>query len=106
MVPSREYGLRATLGEALCRCTGMSIVDKDGEAIDGRSFHPFLMDETNLLAAVSYVEMNPVAAGLCKLLWDQRFSSAGARLEERDDTLFREQPMLERVGNRRDHLSG
>jgi putative transposase len=40
-----------------------------------------------LLAAVRYVERNPLRAGLCKSVEDWRWSNARAHLHEQDDGL-------------------
>jgi putative transposase len=55
------------------------------------------MDEKYLLAAVKYVELNPVKASLCRLPQDWLWSSARAHLAARDDLLVKVRPMLERV---------
>jgi len=55
------------------------------------------MDEHHLLAAVRYVELNPVRAGLIEAVTAWRWSSAGAHLAGHDDALVRVAPMLERV---------
>ena len=106
MFPSHEDGLRAALGEAHRRYT-RHINFRQGWRghLWQERFHSFLMDEKYLLATVRYVEMNPVAAGLCKKAWDWQFSSARAHLEGKDDRLVRVSPMLKRVGNWRDYLS-
>ena len=53
------------------------------------------MDETWLLAAARYVELNPVRAGLVKRARQWRWSSARAHLEGRDDELAAAAPLLE-----------
>jgi len=106
MVPKHEDGLRAALGEAHRRYT-RHINFRHGWRghLWQERFHSFLMDEQYLMATVRYVEMNPVAAGLCESPWDWRFSSARAHLERKDDTLVRVQPMLERVCDWRAYLA-
>jgi len=64
------------------------------------------MDEEYLLAAVRYVERNPVAAKLCEQAEDWKWSSARAHFDGRDDLLVRVQPMLDRVADWRQFLSG
>ena len=66
MVPGEEDGLRAALGEAHRRYTGY-INCREGWRghLWQERFHSFVMDEEYLLAAVRYVERNPVAARLC-----------------------------------------
>jgi putative transposase len=106
MVPSHEDGLRAALGEAHRRYT-RHVNFRHGWRghLWQERFHSFLMDEKYLLAAVRYVEMNPVSAGLCEFPRDWRFSSARAHLEGKDDTLVRVRPMLERVADWRAYLA-
>jgi putative transposase len=66
MVPADEFGLRDALGEAHRRYTRM-INFRDGWRghLWQERFHSFVMDEQHLLAAVRYVERNPVRARLC-----------------------------------------
>jgi len=107
MVPSHEDGLRSVLGETHRRYTRhVNFRQRWRGHLWQERFHSFLMDEKYLLATVRYVEMNPVAAGLCEAPWDWRFSSARAHLEEKDDTLVRVRPMMERVNDWRTYLSG
>ena len=68
-------------------------------------FHSFLLDETHLLAAVRYVENNPVRAGLCAHAEDWPWSSARAHLRGEDDGLARVAPMLAVVANWPEYLS-
>ena len=62
-------------------------------------FHSSVMDERHLLAAVRYVELNPVRAQLCKNPEDWAWSSARAHIRARDDVVTTVSPMLERVSN-------
>ena len=55
------------------------------------------MDEPHLLAAVRYIEMNPVLAGLCERPEDWPWSSAAAHLAGQDDGFVRVGPMLQLV---------
>jgi putative transposase len=57
------------------------------------------MDEQYLLAAVRYVERNPVRARMAKHAWDYRWSSAAAHVRGEDDILVKVRPMLERVAD-------
>jgi len=68
-------------------------------------FHSFPMDETHLLAAVRYVELNPVRAGLCEKPTDWRWSSVHAHLRREDDLLVTVNPMLERTSDWLSYLS-
>jgi len=64
------------------------------------------MDEKYLLSTVRYVERNPVAARLCFNPQDWEWSSARAHLKGEDDELDSVGPMIERVGNWTEYLSG
>jgi REP-associated tyrosine transposase len=57
------------------------------------------------LAAVRYVEINPVAAGLVENPGDYRWSSARAHLDGKDDALGTGAPLLEMVGDWSSFLS-
>jgi len=52
-------------------------------------YHSFVMDEDHLLAAVRYVELNPVRAGICRRADDWPWSSVHFHLHRRDDRLIR-----------------
>jgi len=69
-------------------------------------FHSCVMDEKHLIAAVRYVELNPVQAGLCSLPGDWRWSSVHAHLAEKDDVLTTTRPMLQRIDNWQQYLRG
>ena len=60
-------------------------------------FHSFPMDEEYLLAAVRYVLLNPVRAGLADKAEDWPFSSLAANLTECGDPLVSPRPLSERV---------
>lgn len=68
-------------------------------------FESFPMDERHLMAAVKYVELNPVDAGLCESPEEWQWSSTNAHLQGRDDELVCVSPMLERVDDWRNYLS-
>ena len=61
--------------------------------------YKFVMDETHLLAAVRYTEMNPVRAGLCDRPVDWPWSSARSHMIRGKDDLVDVKPMLDRIGN-------
>ena len=77
LTPSSEDGLRATLGEAHRRYTRMINFREGwrGHLFQGR-FASYPMDEAHLMAAVRYVENNPVAARMVERAEDYRWSSA------------------------------
>ena len=55
-----------------------------GYLFQGR-FVSCVLDEKHLVAAVRYVERNPVRAGMVKEPWTCRWSSAGFHVGERTD---------------------
>ena len=67
-----------------------------GHLVESR-FASVAMDEFHLLAAVSYVSLNPVRAGLVKYAADWAWSSARAHLAGKDDGLVTVSPVLDRV---------
>jgi len=76
-VPHREDSLSRGFGEAHKRYTRMKNFKDNvrGYLFQGR-FGSCVLDERHLLAAVSYVENNPVAAGMVKHAWQYPWSSA------------------------------
>jgi len=68
-------------------------------------YHSSVLDETHLLAAVRYIELNPVRAGLCTRAEDWRWSSVHAHLQDAHDDLVNTEPMRERISDWRDYLS-
>ena len=98
-VPKTQVGLARAIGEAHRRYTRMINFRENwrGYLWQGR-FSSFPMDERHLLAAVRYVELNPVRAGLVRKAADYRWSSARAHIEGTDDVLVKSARMLEIVG--------
>lgn len=81
MVPGDADGLRAALGEAHRRYT-RDINFREGwrgYLFQGR-FASYPMDDPHLMAALRYVERNPVAAGLVRQAEDWRWSSARSHI--------------------------
>lgn len=76
-VPHGENALARGFGEAHKRYTRMKNFSDDvrGYLFQGR-FSSCVLDERHLLAAVRYVENNPVAAGMAKQAWRYKWSSA------------------------------
>ena len=106
LVPPDEDGLRRALGEAHRRYTRRINQREDWRGhLWQERFHSFPMDETWLLAAARYVELNPVRAGLVKRARQWRWSSARAHLEGRDDELAAAAPLLELAPDWRGHLA-
>ena len=68
-------------------------------------YRSFVMDEAHLLAAVRYVELNPVRARLCETPTQWPWSSVHAHLAGRSDDLVTVEPMLQRVSDWHRYLS-
>lgn len=98
-VPENEDGLRLAIGEAHRRYSAMINRRQKwtGHLWQGR-FSSFPMDESYLLAAVKYIEMNPVRARLVADPYSWRWSSASAHAAGMDDHLVKVAPLLEMVG--------
>ena len=105
MVPRDEDGLRGALAEAHKQYT-RHINFREGckGHLWQERFHSFAMDEHHLLAAVRYVELNPVHAGMVKRAEEYPWSSARAHLAGENDGLVKVRPMLNRVDNWSDYL--
>jgi putative transposase len=99
-VPESEDGLRRGIGDAHRRYSRMINFRQDwrGHLWQGR-FASFPMDESYLLAAARYVEMNPVRARLVPDATSWPWSSARAHLAGRDDRLVKVAPLLEMAGD-------
>lgn len=84
LVPADADGLRAALGEAHRRYTRHVNFREGwrGYLFQGR-FASYPMDDAHLIAAVRYVENNPVAAGMTREAGDWRWSSARSHLNGR-----------------------
>jgi putative transposase len=106
MVPTREDGLRSSLGEAHRRYTRhINFRNEWRGHLWQERFHSFPMDEHYLLAAVRYIELNPVKAKLCFSPGEWEWSSACAHFDGKDDMLVKVKPMLERVADWQSFLS-
>ena len=105
-VPEVSGGLRRAIGEAHRRYTLMVNARHGwtGHLWQGR-FASFPMDEQYLLAAVRYVELNPVRAKLVEEPAAWKWSSAAAHLAGKDDELVRVAPLLHLVDDWRKFLS-
>jgi putative transposase len=106
VVPDREASLATWLGEGHRRYAhGINRRQDWCGHLWQERFRSCVMDERHLWAAVRYVELNPVRAGLCSGPADWAWSSARAHLAGRDDALVSVQPMLDRVGNWSEYLA-
>jgi putative transposase len=81
LVPEHADGLRATLGEAHRRYTSHVNARQgwSGYLFQGR-FASYPMDDAHLMAAVRYVELNPVVAGIVPHAEDWPWSSARSHI--------------------------
>lgn len=104
--PQYEEGLRRAIGEAHRRYTRQINFREGwrGHLWQGR-FASFPMDESYLLAAARYIELNPVRAKLVDRPEAYKWSRAIAHLEGQDDELVKVSPLLGLVGNWREFLS-
>jgi putative transposase len=84
LVPSTADGLRAALAEAHRRYSSRINAREGwtGYLFQGR-FASYPMDDAHLMAAVRYVELNPVAAGMVAHAQDWRWSSARSHVAGR-----------------------
>ena len=99
-VPETKDGLRQAIGEAYRRYTRLinSRAGWSWHLWQGR-FASFVMDESYLLAATRYVELNPVRARLTGAPFAWRWSSATAHLAGQDNSLVKVAPLLEMAGD-------
>jgi len=99
-VPQSLEGLARAIGEAHRRYTRrINFREKWRGHLWQERFASFPMDESHLLAAAHYVEMNPVAAGLAKHPEEYRWSSARAHLSGENDGLVKVAPLLAMVSD-------
>ena len=107
LVPETEEGLRKAVGETHRRYTRRVNFREGwrGHLWQGR-FASYVMDERYLLAAVRYVELNPVKAKIVADPASYRWSSARAHLTGNDDQLVRVQSLSELVVDWDEFLKG
>jgi putative transposase len=99
-VPHQIDSLRKALAEAHRRYT-LRVNERNGWTgylWQGR-FNSCPMDERHMMAAIRYVEQNPVRAGLARIPWDWPWSSAKAHVLGSDDELTKITPLLEGIGD-------
>jgi len=105
-VPETEEGLARAIGEAHRRYTRRINFRQGWRGhLWQERFASFPMDESHLLAAARYIEMNPVVSGLVGKADEYRWSSARAHMEGKDDILVKVLPLLEIVGDWNDFLA-
>ena len=105
-VPQTLKGLARAIGEAHRRYTRRINFRENWRGhLWQERFASFPMDESHLLTAARYVEMNPVAANMVEQQEDYPWSSAWAHLAGKDADLVKVKPLLERVGDWRNVLT-
>lgn len=105
VVPGREDSLQRLFAEAHRQYTrGINFRYGWRGHLWQERFYSCVMDESHLLAAVRYVELNPVEAKICRRPEDWPWSSARAHIADRDDPLVEVRPMLNLVGDWRTYL--
>lgn len=105
-VPHTEASLARGFGEAHKRYTRMKNFRDDarGYLFQGR-FGSCVLDERHLLAAVRYVENNPVAAGMIRYAWDYKWSSAAYHVGDvKKDALLKSRKLYGMVKDWRKYL--
>ncbi len=105
VVPKHENSLRRAFGEAHRRYTRMINQREDwtGYLWQGR-FLSYVLSEAHFYAAVRYVELNPVRAGMVPNAWDYIWSSAQAHVFQRKDALCQEQWLANEIGDWKQYL--
>ncbi|HEX2952713.1 MAG TPA: transposase [Bacillota bacterium] len=95
-VPASEDGLRRAIGETHRRYTRrINFRERWRGHLWQYRFASYPMDETYLLMAARYIELNPVRAGLVSQAEDYRWSSAAAHVLKRPDLFIQPCPIFE-----------
>jgi putative transposase len=105
-VPQDESSLARGFGEAHKRYTRMKNFSEGvrGYLFQGR-FGSCVLDERHLLAAVRYVENNPVAVGIVEHAWEYSWSSAAYHVGNiKDDILVKDRNLYGLVNDWRSYL--
>jgi putative transposase len=97
-VPGKAESLRSAIGEAHRRYTRLINFRQNwrGHLWQDR-FASFPMNESHLLAAARYVELNPVRAGVTRDPSTYPWSSAKSHIFGKDDEFVKVKPLLELV---------
>lgn len=105
-VPKKQDSFRLAIGEAHRRYT-RRINFREGWRghLWQERFHSYPMDENHLLAAIRYVEQNPVRAGMVADPGEYPWSSAASHLTGQDNPLMKGKPLLEMVPDWKSCLS-
>ncbi|CAA7614688.1 transposase [Magnetospirillum sp. UT-4] len=98
VVPTDEDGLRRALAPVHRRYAGHvhARLKRTGHFWQGR-FGAVVMDEPHLEAALRYIALNPVRAGLAERPQDWPWSSVHAHLSGNDDGITAAVPVLSRI---------
>jgi putative transposase len=106
-VPAVEAGLSKPVGEAHRRYA-LKVNKREGWTghFWQERFNSFPMDEPHVKAAIRYVLLNPVRAGLVKTATDWPFSSVGCHVHGKLDRLVHRRPVEERVRDWNTFLRG
>ncbi len=88
--PDRENSLARTLGQAHAEyAQALNQASRRSGHLWQNRFFSCALDESRLVSALQYVDLNPVRAGLAPLAWEWRWSSARAHsVEEVDDPVL------------------
>jgi putative transposase len=107
LVPADTDGLRRVLALTHRRYAGHihARMKRTGHFWQGR-FGAVAMDEPHLVAALRYIALNPVRAGLAERPQDWRWSSVHAHLSGRDDGVTTVAPVAERLPHFAEFLAG
>jgi putative transposase len=106
-IPQHQTSLAKGFGEAHKRYTRMKNLTDGarGYLFQGR-FASCVLDERHLVAAVRYVEFNPVRAGITGIAWDYPWSSAAFHVGDADtDLLVRDRSLRGLIDDWRAYLS-
>lgn len=107
LVPKHEDSLRLALGEAHRRYTRRINLRYGWRGhLWQERFASYVMDETHLLAAARYVELNPVRARIVSDPGAYPWSSAAAHLRDEEDTLLKDQSLRALVPEWQGFLEG
>ncbi len=98
LVPATPDGLARAIGEANgIYAREINHRERWSGHLWQARYASYAMDESYLLAAARYIEMNPVRAGLVSRPQDWRWSSATAHLAGIDDGIVKVAPLLARI---------
>jgi len=99
-VPEKQDGIKTAISEVHKRYTRMinRRENRVGHLWQGR-FYSFPMEESYLISAARYIELNPVRAGLVNKAEDWEWSSAKAHITGKDNEIIKVNPLIKIVNN-------